>query len=278
LNRFNDFQLTLLSNISVHSASNMRRTSTVLAVTSGKGGVGKSVVAVNLAEMLAAQGHTVALLDADLGQGACAILLNETPARSVLDVARRRALVQDVMLRTSSGITLVQGALEPNPGAEQDARLFEALDAVLAHLKTNCEYVIVDTPAGTEGPVRWALDRADLGLLVVVSEPTAVADAYRLAKLVWKNEPDYPMGVVVNFADSEEEAQGIAERFGHVTEHFTGRVPNFLGWVPFSTQIRQSVHEQTPATRYPGPVHDAFEHLADTLVHGRHAINAAVSL
>lgn len=255
----------------------MKRHSTVVAVASGKGGAGKSVVATNLAEMLVLQGRSVALLDADLGQGACPILLNETPRGSVTDVARRRALVQDILHRTSSGITLVQGASEPSLPVQQDARLFEAMDAMLAHLRSSHEYVVIDTPAGTEGTVRWALDRADLGLLVVLGEPTAIADAYRLAKLVWQAEPEYPMGVVVNFSDSEAEARGVAERFGHVTEHFTGRVPNFLGWVPFSTQIRQSVQEQTPAVRIPGPVQEAFEQLTETLVHGRLAAHAALT-
>lgn len=257
----------------------MKRDSTIIAVTSGKGGVGKSVVAVNLAETLAEAGHRVALIDVDFGQGACALLCNETPEATVMDLLRHTARTQQVMHHTESHLTFVQAVAEPGEADGRERALYAALDELLAHLRRTHHFVVIDTPAGTEGPVRWALDRADLGLLVVVGEPTAVADAYRLAKLVWKADPSYPLATVVNFADSAEDALGIAERFGTVTEHFTGQVPNYLGWVPFSAQVRHSVTSQVPAVRMPGPVRDAFETLARTVVEGRQpALEAVGSL
>ena len=238
-------------------------------MTSGKGGVGKSVVAVNLAESLVQAGRRVALIDADFGQGACPLLLNETPDVTLIDVFRKTASLSDVPHRTASGLTLVHTIAEPGQSEGRERILYEHLDTLLATLKADHEFIIIDTPAGTDGPVRWALDRADLGILLIAGEPTAIADAYRLARLVWQADPAYPLSTIVNFADSEEDARGIAERFGYVTEHFTGHVPNFLGWVPFSAQIRYSVQEQVPAVRLPGPVQHAFEQLAETLMTGR---------
>lgn len=247
----------------------MKRECTILAVTSGKGGVGKSVVAVNLAETLVQAGRRVALIDADFGQGACPLLLNETPETTLADVIRKSASLADVPHRTTSGLTLVHSVAEPGEAGGRERMVYEQLDTLLATLRADHEFIVVDTPAGAEGPVRWALDRADLGILVIAGEPTSIADAYRLAKLVWQSDPAYPLSTIVNFADSEEDARSIAERFGHVTEHFTGHVPNFLGWVPFSAQIRYSVQEQVPAVRIPGRVQDAFEHIAQTLTKGR---------
>lgn len=255
----------------------MKRDSTIIAVTGGKGGVGKSVVAVNLAETLAAHGHRVALVDADAGQGACALLMNETPPASVVDVLRHTARTQQVLHRTSEGVTLVQVAAEAGEATGRERALYAALDELLAHLRRTHHFVLIDTPAGTEGAVRWALDRADLGLFVIVGEPTAIADAYRLARMVWQQDPAYPVATVVNFADSAAEAASVAERFATITEHFTGQVPNYLGWVPFSSTVRHAVSAQEPAVRLPGPVRDAFEALSSTLVRGRQPVLQEVS-
>lgn len=252
----------------------MKRDSTILAVTSGKGGAGKSVVAVNLAEALAAAGHAVALVDADLGQGACAVLTNEAPEASAWDYARAEASLAEVIHRTEAGVTLVQGCAEPGAADGKEHRLFAAMDSLLQHLRRTHEFVLIDTPAGTDGAVRWALDRADLGVLVLVGEPTAVADAYRLAKMLWQADPAYPLGAVVNAADDADDAQSIADRFGTITRRFTGQAPSLLGWLPFAHEIRRSVKEQTPAVRTPGPVADAFHTLADVVARGRHAVLA----
>ncbi|MDZ4698256.1 MAG: P-loop NTPase [Rhodothermales bacterium] len=247
----------------------MKRTSTIIAVASGKGGVGKSIVSVNLAETLAAEGHQVALIDVDLGQGACALLLNEQPAGSVIDLVRKTTRKEQVLHRTAAGITLIMGAAEAGRTETREGRLFDALDELIHELRQDHAFIILDAPAGTEGAVRWAMDRADVGMLVLVGEPTAISDAYRLARMIWEFDPDYPMCAVVNFADSEEDATSVADRFGKVTRHFTGRATNYLGWVPFSPLIRRSVSVQEPAVRTPGPVQEAFRTMCHNLVKGR---------
>ncbi len=257
----------------------MKRRSTVVAVVSGKGGVGKSVLAVNLAETLAMQGERVALVDVDFGQGACSILLNESPAASVLDLMRDQAILEDVLHPTSSGLTLVQAVTEAGQADGQQEELYATLDWLLKELRHNHTVVLLDAPAGTEGSVRWALDRADLGLLLLVGEPTAIADAYRLCKLLWQHAPHYPLSCVVNFADTEAEARSIADRFATLTQHFLHQTPTFLGWIPYATQIRRSVLMQQPAVQQPGPVRNAFERLAYALLHGKttHAASCPTS-
>ena len=249
----------------------MKRTSTTLAIASGKGGVGKSVVAVNLAETLARRGHSVALIDADVGQGACPVLLNEDPPHTVADLVRLDADVDAIGHETTAGITLVQSAREPDcfVNEQQSAILHLSLDDVLRTARTTHDFVLIDTPAGTNGTVRWALDRADMGALVLVGEPTAIADAYRLAKMIWSADPAYPLGSIVNFADSADDAHSITERFGMITERFTGQTPSHLGWVPFAPAVRTSVRNQTPAVRSHDALRDAFDTLASVLADGR---------
>ena len=131
----------------------MKRDTTILAVTSGKGGVGKSVVAVNLAESLTAAGHRVALLDADLGQGDCAVLLNESPTASVTDLVARTAQREQVLHQTASGFTLVQAAADADQAHRLARQLYPTLDTLLADLRQNHDYILLDadskpTPEG----------------------------------------------------------------------------------------------------------------------------------
>jgi len=247
----------------------MKRESTIIAIVSGKGGVGKSLVAVNLAEMLVHDGLRVALVDADFGQSACSVLMNETPPATVMDLVRFTARTDQVQHETIAGVTLIQVSAEVGETDGREREVYSSLDELLGELRTRFDYVLIDAPGGTDGPVRWALDRADIGLLIVVGEPTSVADAYRLARMIWKSDPTYPLATIVNFADSEQEADSVAERFGRITEHFTGRLPNYLGWVPFSSSVRLSVTRQSPVVREPGPARDAFARLARMVVAGR---------
>ena len=256
----------------------MKSKATVVAITSGKGGVGKSIVAVNLAESLAAQGYQIALIDADFGQGACSVLLNENPQRSALDLARHTALAEQVYHRTTSGVTLIQGIPDVGYSRTREQQIFETLDEILDDLRTTFDFIIVDTPAGADSAVRWALDRAHMGILVLVGEPTAISDAYRLARLIWQSTPDYPLHAIVNFAESEEEARSIADRFGKVTGHFTGQETSYLGWVPFSAHIRRSVAAQEPAVRTPGPIQAAFLSMANALVEERLPLPVPIGL
>ncbi len=254
----------------------MKRDTTTLAIVSGKGGVGKSVLAANLAETLAWAGHRVAVLDADLGQGAQAVLFNEGPSASIYDCVTKRAGAEACFHETASGVTLVEGASEPVE--EPTPALFDGLDEALMELRATHRFVLIDAPAGSDTTVRWALDRADFGLLVVVGEPTAIADAYRLAKTIWTLDPDYPLALVVNHADTAVEAESVAERFASITRQFTDRVPAYLGWVPFAPAIRQSVRAQTPAVRAHASVRPYFSALAQVIDAGRVSLPAAVSL
>lgn len=256
----------------------MEVTSNVIAFASGKGGVGKSLITANLAEVLARRDHRVALVDADVGQSALPVLLNEAPSSTVLDAVEDSVSLRKVPHETNVGVSLVQAAKRPTDRTEgRTPDVFAALDELLEFLRARHDYVLIDAPAGTGEAVRWAMDRADVGALVVVGEPTAVSDAYRLTKLLWKSDPDYPLGIVVNYAEDEDDARSIAERFKAVTTRFMGQSPKTLGWIPFDHSIRRSVSSQTPVVRSTGPVRDAFADLAETVARGHYAFLPAPS-
>ncbi|HEX7069262.1 MAG TPA: P-loop NTPase [Rhodothermales bacterium] len=218
----------------------------ILSIVSGKGGVGKSVIAVNLAEVLAADGRTVALVDADLGQTACATLLNESPATSADFAPKDRRACWHAC---SSGVTLVQGAAEPPPHDAGRRLVLRALDVQIEALEEVHDFILIDAPAGAEDVARWAMERADLSVLVLVDEPTSVADAYRLVKAAWHADAGHAIGTVVNFAETEAHGRDVWHRFGLITRRFTGNGSFYLGSVPFSTDVRRSVARQVPFVR-----------------------------
>ena len=236
----------------------------VLAVVSGKGGVGKSTLAVNLAETLAGAGRRVALLDADLCQCSCATLLNEEPSASAIAAASGAIALDRVPHATSAGLTLIVGGSAAREGGIPDA-FYETLDAVLESATRTHDVVLIDAPAGIDDAVRWALDRADAALLVLVGEPTAVTGAYTLAKTVWQTVPEYPFMAVVNAADTSADAAQTTERFSDLTTQFLGRAPMPLGWLPYDAHVRAASRAQTPVVRRSAPLRAAFAGLAAEL-------------
>ena len=237
----------------------------ILAVVSGKGGVGKSTLAVNLAEALVGAGRTVALLDADLGQGSCATLMNEDPSASVVAAWRGATAMERAFHASASGVTLVHGGSAPRPD-DRPETLYDALDDALQTAARCHDVVLVDAPAGVGPTVLWALDRADAGVLVLVGEPAAVKGAYTLAKTVWQTDPAYPFLSVVNAADTDADAEQTATRFADLTRQFVGQAPSALGWVPYDARVRAAARAQEPAVRQSPGLRAALDGLAEGLV------------
>lgn len=240
----------------------------IIAVASGKGGVGKSLVTVNTAEVLVQMGYKVAVVDADLGLSNCAALINESVPGTVMDVLRDRSSMDEVFLETEGGYTLVTGADEPDSDTLDWSVMYPTLDSVLRRLRQENDFILIDTPAGATDLSFWALDRADMGMLIVVGEPTAISDVYRFCKFVLDVDPTYPFGAVVNFAESDEDAQNVLHRFNTIVNHFMKREFPFLGYIPMDEMMRKSVTDQFPIARsdIEGDLVNEFKYIASALV------------
>ncbi|MDX1566047.1 MAG: AAA family ATPase, partial [Phycisphaeraceae bacterium] len=174
----------------------------VVAVTSGKGGVGKTNVAVNLAAWLATQKKRVVLIDADLGLANADVLCNLDARVNLSHVVSGRRTPAEAMIEAPGGFRLVPGAsglahmaaMEP----DQQRRLIE----LFARIEADADLLIIDTGAGIGPSVLGFLLAADDLLVVTTPEPTAMADAYGLIKSVARQRPDAPIGLLVNMAES----------------------------------------------------------------------------
>lgn len=227
----------------------------VIALASGKGGVGKTVISVNLAIALASRGKRVTLLDADLGTANADLMLGVTTGRRLEDAlsptpttptsdAVRTDPLASISAEVRPGLRLIPGAARLTQlSPSQREVLCRGLEA--AARSSDC--VLIDTGAGIGPSVLGFLDLADLVAVIATPEPTSIADAYALIKQRCLDETTRaPIGIIVNEARDKAEAANVHGRINLVATRFLGRSIPLLGWIPKDEAIPRSVCQRTP--------------------------------
>ncbi len=219
----------------------------VFSVTSGKGGVGKTNLSVNLACCLASMGKRVVLLDADLGLANVDVLLGMTPQKNLFHLFHEGARVRDILYETPYGFSILPASsgvgemLALNVG--QKLELLEALD----ELEDTVDYFIVDTGAGINDNVVYFNLAVQERLVVLTPEPTSLTDAYALIKVLNMRHGVDKFRVLVNMAQDAREAKEIFTRLYMASEHFLSGVSlDYVGFVPRDPFVRKSVVNQKP--------------------------------
>lgn len=215
----------------------------ILAVVSGKGGVGKSIASVNIADKLYSLGYSTAIVDADLGLANCATLMNEPVHASVTQWIAGACALEEIP-RDCSGTTLVTASNEPGQQPSQAEWLMDAMDQVTEYLAKKHQFIIIDTPAGAGEMTLWALDKANMGILILVDEPTAISDVYRLCKYIYNIDPEYQFASLVNFAENADTAESTFDRFNMVLEYFLKKRTEYLGYLSTTKEIKEAIRQQ----------------------------------
>jgi flagellar biosynthesis protein FlhG len=218
----------------------------VIAVTSGKGGVGKSNVAVNLAIKFSQAGKNVVLLDADLGLANADVLCNMDLPSNLAHVIARKKELADVLIPAPGGFRLIGGA----SGLARMADLSESdrqriVDA-LAHVEQTADILLIDTGAGISPNVLCFTRAADHVLVVTTPEPTAITDAYAVIKVVSKDGAERQISLLVNQARNAAEARVVYERIAKVAKQFLGLSVYDAGFVFADEAVPQAVRRRTP--------------------------------
>ena len=217
----------------------------VICVTSGKGGVGKTNVAVNLGVALAKQGREVMLLDADLGLANIDVLLGLAPEFTLHDVLSGERSIMDIVVEGPEGLKLIPASSGvekmSNLGAVEQAALIQAVSELNGHI----DYLIVDTAAGIATDV-MAFAKASQDVLVVVAdEPASLADAYALIKVMSKNHGVRSFQVICNMVASERAGRDLFDRLVKTTDQFLQVSMRYLGSVPRDERLRKAVKSRT---------------------------------
>jgi flagellar biosynthesis protein FlhG len=217
-------------------------------VSSGKGGVGKTNLAVNLAAAFAARGQRVVLLDADLGLANADVLCGLTPRATLEDVVSGERTLEEVMMVAPGGFRLVPGASGVSRLADMgQMQRRNVLDQLLA-LERTTDLLIVDTGAGI-GANSMAFAAAAHSILVTVTpEPTAIADAYGAIKTLVARGCRDGLNLVVNMAASEDEGRAVHARIDRVARAFLSTPVRYAGSIPLDPTVPAAVRRRTPVT------------------------------
>jgi flagellar biosynthesis protein FlhG len=218
----------------------------VIAITSGKGGVGKSNIAVNLAIKLASVGKEVVLLDADLGLANADVLCNiDLPSNLSHVIARKRELA-DVMVNAPGGFKLIGGAsgLARMADLSDDDR--QRLIKALAVLEAQTDIILIDTGAGISPNVLSFTRCADHVLVVTTPEPTAITDAYAVIKVISRDDVNRPISLLVNQVRRPGEGAQVYERISQVARQFLSAHILDAGYVVADDEVQLAVRRRTP--------------------------------
>lgn len=213
----------------------------VVAVTSGKGGVGKTNVAVNLAVALARLHHRVAILDADFSLGNVDVLLGLAPAYHVGHVLTGERALKDVMVTGPNGIQVIPASSGLRELAVLTARQRQRLGEAVQTLCTDFDFLLVDTAAGVSDNVIGMVQGANLALIVTSVDPTAVVDAYAMVKLLTKSDPRLELGLLVNDARDPDEARLVHTQLDIAATRFLQRRLQYFGHISHDPALREAV-------------------------------------
>ena len=218
----------------------------VIAVTSGKGGVGKTNVSVNLATLAAAQGLRVLLIDADLGLANSHIVMGVAPRYHLGHLLDGTVGVDEVLTAGPHGLRMLSAA----SGVQEMTRLDDAqklrLVTALDPLDERFDLVLIDCGAGIGDNVVFFAGAAQMTLLVVTPEPTSLTDAYAAVKVLSQQAGVRHFNVVVNTAPNEASAREIFDTLTSVTNRFLNARVRYLGFLPRDENMHRAIMAQRP--------------------------------
>ncbi|MDR1908832.1 MAG: MinD/ParA family protein [Spirochaetaceae bacterium] len=219
----------------------------IVTVTSGKGGVGKTNVSVNMALAYARIGKKVVVMDADLGLANVNVMLNMIPKFNLYHVIRKQKTMREIMVETEYGISIVAGA----SGFSKIANLSEEeRQNFITELGTlsNADIIIIDTAAGVSSNVLDFIAAADDAVIVTTPEPTAITDAYGIIKIIATEIDSLNMGLklVVNRVKTVAEAKKVADRMTGIAGQFLNLKVEYLGFIYDDVTVSHAVLRQKP--------------------------------
>jgi flagellar biosynthesis protein FlhG len=220
----------------------------VLAVASGKGGVGKTNVSINLGCCLSSLGRTVALMDADMGLANVDVLLGIQPKYNLSHVLSGERSLEEVIVEGPAGLRVVPGSSGIQRMAELSPAEQGGVIRAFGAIGEDIDVLIVDTAAGiSNGVVTFARACQEI-ILVVCDEPTSLTDVYAFIKLMNRDYGVYRFQILANMVRDERQGRQLFDKLSLVTDRYLDVAINYLGAIPQDDNLRRAVQKQTPVS------------------------------
>ncbi|MBT3612979.1 MAG: MinD/ParA family protein, partial [Thiotrichales bacterium] len=239
-----------VNSMGVNSMGGAQNPVKVIAVTSGKGGVGKTNVSVNLAVSLARTGHSVVLMDADLGLANVDVMLGLHAKHNISHVLNGEKSLDDILMVGPAGIKVIPATSGVKRMAELSPVENAGLIRSFAELQTPVDIMIVDVAAGISDSVLSFGRAAHEVVVVVCDEPSSITDAYALIKVLSRDYGVERFHVLANMVESEAHGRILFKKIAIVSERFLDVTLDYLGTVPFDTQLRKAIQRQNAVCEF----------------------------
>jgi len=210
-----------------------------IAVTSGKGGVGKTTLSLTLAASLAQLQKRVLMMDVDLGLANLHILLGIAPRYNISHVISGECGIEQVVVEAAPGVHLVPGASGLEELANLDTARLERLRVAFMGLEANYDYLLMDTGAGIGSTMTHFVRHSDLALLVMTPDPSSLADSYAMVKVLYEKGGDVRVAVVVNMVTSEREGRETFDRLNALVVRFLKRPVELYAILPADREVQR---------------------------------------
>jgi len=237
--------------------SEKRSDTRIITIASGKGGVGKSVISVNLGLALSRKGKRVTILDADFGLANVNVILGVLPKYNLFHVFKGEKRLEEILIEVEDNFYIIAGASGFSQMANLDAKKRNSIIEQLDSLKHN-DYLIIDAGAGISDNVLSLLLSAHQSIIVTTPEPTAITDAYGIIKSViskrnGNSNISLDINLIVNRTSSIIEAKNVSDRITSIVNQFLNIKVNYMGFIYDDPVVNKSVRKQYPFVEaYPG--------------------------
>jgi len=216
----------------------------VIAVTGGKGGVGKTNVSVNLAMSAAASGKDVVLFDADLGLANIDVLLGIYPKHTLRDVLDGDMSLEEIIVEGPAGVKIIPAASGIQNMAQLSPAQHAGLIQAFSELSMNVDMLIVDTAAGISDSVISFCQASQEVIVVVCDEPASMTDAYALIKLLNREHGIQRFRILSNMSKSAQQGRHVFENLVKVTDRFLDVTLDYIGHIPYDDYVVKAVKKQ----------------------------------
>ena len=233
----------------IDQASGLRRMAKphpvrVITVASGKGGVGKTNVTVNLAIALAGQGKKVTIMDADLGLANIDVMLGLHSDKNLSNVMNGECDLEEILLDGPAGIKIIPASSGVKDMAEMSQSQHAGLVSAFSELSHEIDVLLVDTAAGISDSVVSFSRAAQEVIVVVCDEPASITDAYALIKLLSREQNIFKFHVLANMVSGPQQGREVYEKLSKVSERFLDVALDYIGHVPYDEHLQKAIKRQ----------------------------------